>query len=167
MLKVNVGVSRKVSKDYNSRGFSLNLEGEVAVVLDDPEVVVARIKELYDLAEEALDQQIERAQSDDAMAKHEETAPRTNGPSRVSANGANGHRNGAGHDEPPPATEKQINYLLNIARRQKLSTSALEDRIADVLGHAVGLYELTKTQAAQVIDRLTGEATQNRVRAAG
>ncbi len=47
MLKANVGLSRKLSKDYNSTGFSLNLEGEVNATLDDPEAVIERIRELY------------------------------------------------------------------------------------------------------------------------
>jgi len=29
MLRVNVGLSRKLSKDYNSTGYSVNLDGEV------------------------------------------------------------------------------------------------------------------------------------------
>jgi len=33
MLRVNVGMSRKLSKDFNSTGFSVNLEGEVCGTL--------------------------------------------------------------------------------------------------------------------------------------
>jgi hypothetical protein len=29
MLSVNIGLSRKLSKDYNSTGYSVNLDGEV------------------------------------------------------------------------------------------------------------------------------------------
>lgn len=53
MFKVNVGLSRKLSRDYNSTGFSLNLERELCVGTDDPEVLIEKIKEVYDLAEEA------------------------------------------------------------------------------------------------------------------
>lgn len=45
MLKVNVGLSRKLSRDSNSTGFSLNLEGELGVGPDDPEALVEKIKE--------------------------------------------------------------------------------------------------------------------------
>lgn len=31
MLRVNVGLSRKLTRDYNSTGFSINVEGEVCV----------------------------------------------------------------------------------------------------------------------------------------
>ncbi len=75
MLKVNVGLSRKVSKDYNSTGFSLNLEGEVCVPLDDPEMVIEKIKELYDLAEESLDQQVARYEEHSAIASRDAVPP--------------------------------------------------------------------------------------------
>jgi len=45
MLRVNVGLSRKLSRDYNSSGFSLNLEGEICVGLDDPEAMIERVKD--------------------------------------------------------------------------------------------------------------------------
>ena len=54
MLKVNVGMSRKVSKDFNSTGFSVNLEGEIGAPVNDPEFVIEEIKKFYDLAEESL-----------------------------------------------------------------------------------------------------------------
>ena len=60
MLKVNVGLSRKLSRDFNSTGYSVNLEGEVANPVDDPEGVIEKIREYYDLAEEALRDQVER-----------------------------------------------------------------------------------------------------------
>ncbi len=44
MLKVNVGMSRKVSKDFNSTGFSVNLEGKIAAPVNDPELVIEEIK---------------------------------------------------------------------------------------------------------------------------
>ena len=44
MLKANVGLSRKLSENYQSTGFSLNLEGEINATLDDPESVIERVK---------------------------------------------------------------------------------------------------------------------------
>lgn len=71
MLKVNAGLSRKLSRDYNSTGFSLNLEGELCVGPDDPEAMIEKIKEFYDLAEEALNQQIERYAGESAIASRD------------------------------------------------------------------------------------------------
>jgi hypothetical protein len=170
MLRVNVGLSRKLSKDYNSTGFSINLDGEVTASTSDAEAVVEQVKELFDLAEEALDQQIERAQSETAIAGRDEerpTAP-TNGVNGRSKPVSNGHsrlppENGNGHSD-DIATNKQINYLLSIGKRQRLSTIQLENRIAEILGRVVGLYELSKRDAARVIDELTATVTNGRAR---
>jgi len=62
MLRVNVGLSRKVSRDYNSTGFSTNIDGEVTAPVSDAEAVIEQVKQLYDLAEEALDVEISRYQ---------------------------------------------------------------------------------------------------------
>lgn len=158
MLKVNVGLSRKLSKDYNSEGFSINVEGEVVAQTSDAEAVVEQIKELYDLAEEALNQQVERVQSNSAIASRDEEsrANRHNGNGRPEASG-NGHRdtasNGNGRKD-EPATNKQIQFLLSIGKRMRLSTAALEGEIEQILGRQVNLYDLTKRQAGQVIDQL-------------
>jgi len=175
MLRVNVGLSRKLSKDYNSTGFSINLDGEVTASTSDAEAVVEQVKELFDLAEEALDQQIERAQSETAIAgrDEEQPSPPTNGVNgrnnpvsnghspRTTAENGNGHGNGHTDDV---ATNKQVNYLLSIGKRQRLSTIQLEHRIEEILGRAVGLYELSKRDAARIIDELTATVTNGRGR---
>jgi hypothetical protein len=162
-LKVNVGVSRKASKDYQSHGYSLNIEGEVLANTSDPDKLVEEIKEIYDLAEEALDQQIERSHSTSAIANHDEeprTAVRHEASERRAAP-ENGRRSppsdGNGHKD-EAATNKQIQYLLSIGKRMKLSTAALEGEIEQLLGEQVGLYDLTKKQAGVVIDGLTTTA---------
>lgn len=184
MLKVNVGLSRKLSRDYNSTGFSLNLEGELCVGLDDPEAMIERIKEFYDLAEEALSQQVERYQSDSAIAGRD-TEPRPAGHNGTQSNGSsppqNGtatetsHQNGNGQNgngqhggngqsaNGNAATNKQVQFLLNLAKRHGLTTQQLEGRIEELIGRKVGVYQLTKQEAGQVIDVLNqnGTATAN------
>lgn len=165
MLKVNVGLSRKLSKDYNSEGFSINLEGEVSAAVNDPQAVVEQVKELYDLAEEALAQQIERTQSTAAIASRDEE-PRSAGHEgngrRVPENNRRPSSNGNGHKPDDPATNKQIQYLLSIGKRMRLSTAALEKEVAEILGKEVGLYDLSKKDAAVVLDQLTSTAGTNR-----
>lgn len=158
MLRVNVGLSRKLSKDYNSTGFSLNLEGEICAPMDDPEAVIERIREFYDLAEEALSDQIQRYEETDAIARREGDPPNHNGNGNgQSATNGNGRSSG----KAPPttqeeaATNKQIQFLLTIARRQELTTAALEVEIGKILGHPVGIYQLSKREAGQVLDALT------------
>ena len=169
MLKVNVGLSRKVSRDYNSTGFSLNLEGELCVTLDDPEAMIEKIKEFYDLAEEALNQQIERYEGESAIAsRDEQPSARSNGPSNgvahneqssnaTSNQNGNGHTNHNGNGQASNAdvaTSKQIQFLLNLGKRQGLTLSQLESRIEGILSKKVGVYDLTKREAGEVIDAL-------------
>lgn len=181
MLRVNAGLSRKLSRDYNSTGYSINVEGEVCVPLDDPERLLDKIRELYDLADESLRDQIERDASLAAIAAHDapaEPAP----PARRFANAnritplnrvaaplaaplpmappaAPTAAPAAAGEAEPAATNKQVQFLLSIGKRQGLSTPQLETRVAEVLGRAVGLYDLTKREAGMVLDRLTAEAT--------
>lgn len=164
MFKVNVGLSRKLSRDYNSTGFSLNLERELCVGTDDPEILIEKIKEVYDLAEEALNQQIERHEADSAIASRDEAPPPQNGQRH---NGANRlppmnpeprpkPENGNGHaPNGDVATNKQVQYLLNLGKRHGLTPPQLEDRIESILGKRIGVYDLTKKEAGDLIDALS------------
>ena len=174
MIRVNVGLSRKLSKDYNSTGYSINIDGEITAPVSDATAVVEEVKQLYDLAEEALDLQIERSQGDAAMASRDELqrSP-TNAPANGNSNGngnsrrrsssngqsqrSNNDRRNGGH-APEPATNKQVQYLLSIGKRQRLSTIQLEREIERITGETIGVYDLSKRQAAQVIDALTSDA---------
>jgi hypothetical protein len=195
MLRVNVGLSRKLSKDYNSTGYSVNLDGEVTAPASDPEGVIEQVRELFDLAEEALNVQVERSQSVDAIASHDEGA-RPQAHNGRNGNGANGNgangskdangtngsngtngtngsnrpnteqrrsqgqasngngRNGNGR-QPEPATNKQIQFLLNLGKKQRMSKLQLEGRVAEILGCECGIYDLTKQDACVILDTLT------------
>lgn len=174
MLRANVGLSRKLSKDYNSTGFTINLDGEITAPISDPEGVIEQVKELFDLAEEALSQQIDRTQSDAAIASHDEE-PRTQVPVNRNGHGNNGSngtqhangtnrikdqkpaippQNGNGHEE-QPATNKQIQYLLSIGKRLRMTTVQLEKKIAEIIGRPVGVYDLSKMAAGIVIEALS------------
>ena len=156
MLKVNCGLSRKLSKDYQLTGYSLNIEGEITAPVSAPDAVVEQVKEIFDLTQAALDAQIERSQSDSAIAAHDEQLQQEgNGRQPIAENGrcvpasnGNGHKDDA-------ATDKQLQYLLSLGKRLKLSTAALETTFEQILGEQVGLHDLTKRQAGIVIDALT------------
>jgi hypothetical protein len=172
MLTVNVGLSRKLTHDYNSHGFSINLEGEIPVDRNDGEAVVDSIQELYDLTEEALQRQIERYESDSALASHDDPAPSSApqtppspkpesspAPKSNSENGAPHNRIAGGE----VATNKQIQFLLTLAKRMKLSKPKLEKRIEEILGESIDVYDLSKRDAGIVLDTLTDKqpATSN------
>ncbi len=164
MLKINIGLSRKLSENFNSHGFSLNLEGELCVDLRDTEVVIERVQEFYDLADEALSRQIERYESDSAIASHDaeepilsqtlvkETAP-TRKSTPINRLPATEKPNGEA------ATNKQIQFLLNLGKRKGLSKSQLEEQIAERLGRNLTVYDLTKKEAGLVLDTLTSQVT--------
>ena len=170
MLKVNVGMSRKVSKDFNSTGFSVNLEGEIGAPVNDPELVIEEIKKYYDLAEESLKVQIERYQDDGVIearpasngqhrngdhqnGHHEDGKPANKPSSSGHVNRLNG--NAAHADEPfhPPATNKQIQFLLTLGKREGLTKPQLEQRAKSILGRETDLHDLTRREAGNVIDQ--------------
>jgi hypothetical protein len=168
MLKVNVGLARKLSRDFNSTGFTINLEGEVLAPVNETETVVERIQEFYDLAEEALLRQIERYQSDEAIASRDEpTVTAAPLPAKPTARSAKAEEttthspsrlpNSAQTASGESATNKQIQFLLNLSKRSGLTTPQLENRIADILGQRTGLYDLSKRDAGAVLDALTAD----------
>jgi hypothetical protein len=173
MLKANVGLSRKVSENYNSNGFSLNLEGEINATLDDPEAVIQRVKELYDLAEEALNQQLDRHQSDSAIASRDDdhqhpNEGRSNGRPSPTSDHPTPSRNGQRDERSQngePATNKQIQFLQTLAKRQKLFGPKLEAFIEETIGRRCTPFDLLKKEAGAIIEALNPEeAGDNRRR---
>jgi len=167
MIRANVGVSRKMSKDYNSTGFSLNLDAEIHATLDDPEAVVERIKELYDLAEEALDRQISESQGDDSFAHRGNGYPANAHAATSASNGhdhGNGNGNGNGNGKSAnaePASNKQVQFLTTLGKRRKLFAAKLEEFIEETIGRRCSPYDLTKKEAGRVIDALNPEGNGN------
>jgi hypothetical protein len=157
MLRVNVGLSRKLTANFNSTGFTLNLEGEVNAPLDDPDAVIERIKEYYDLADEALRQQVERHEGGldpTTQAEPRAIAPVPNRPAEPPPpppaprpQPAPNHqpRTGPGDDA---ATPNQIRFIQALAKMQRLSSAQLDAAVNDTLGHLCPLHQLTKKQAA-------------------
>ena len=169
MLKVNVGLSRKLSRDFNSTGFSVNIEGEVLADLNDAEATFVKIQEFYDVAEETLARQIDRYESDSAIAARDEPVSTPSQPpqrqtlnvsaspkSQTSAAAPSSQRTSPGSSE--LATNKQIQFLLSIGKRHGLTTPKLEDRVAEILGRRIGLYELSKRDAGVVLDSFTANS---------
>jgi hypothetical protein len=169
MLTATVNLNRKITRDYNSTGYGVSIEGEINAPLDDPEAVLERIKELWSVAEESLAVEIDRDQSESAIGRRDEepqppSNPRTANtpvppPNRSQQQSRGNGDSRRGNDE--TATNKQCQYLLNIAKRQRLSTQALEGKIEQIIGHPSGVYQLTKREAGMVIDALTGRGTSD------
>jgi hypothetical protein len=179
MLRANVGVSRKVSRDYQSTGYTVNLDGEIPFPTEDADGVLAKIAELFDLAHEAIGREIERDQGDASIARRDEPAkapappktappkPRFNGrlknhspqlesPSTSpSAGNGNGSPNGPGNGTTEPATNKQVQFLLSMAKRLGLNAAQIGDEIKTIAGRECGPYDLTKKEAGKILDSWT------------
>ena len=175
MLRANVGLSRKVSRDYQSTGYSVNLDGEIPFTADDPEAVLEKIKELYDLAQEAINREVDRDQSEAAIGRWDEepAVPSGNDQSGTAASQpplatnqggrqsqqvqGSGQRGGNGD----AATNKQVQFILTMGKRFKLSTPQLEHHISQIIGRKCGVYDLTKKEAGLVLDQFTNGGNGN------
>lgn len=172
MLKANVSLSRKLSHNFNSDGFSVSLEGEIPFPVNDADGVLEKVRELFDLAQEALNREVERVHADSNFPPMEEQkSPQVSLPSPVPKVSSGPNYNSparANHSAPPtgspppgsgpkeePASNKQIQFVLNLSRRYQLTTQQLEHRIAQVLGRRCNLYEVTKKEAGLILDQLT------------
>ncbi len=131
MLKLNAGLSRKVGEpDYGSRGASVNLELEVeSNLIHDADGLMDRIRRLFTLARQAVDEELGRA-----------------GPPAAPRSGSNG--NGQ-----RPATASQVRAIRAIAERLSLDPERVT---RDAAG--AGLDTLTLRQASQLIDELKRRA---------
>jgi hypothetical protein len=178
VLRANVSLSRKISRDYNSTGYSIAIDGEVPFSTDDAEGVLEKVGELFNLAQEALDREIGRDQSEDAIGRRDAeprqpTQPPPSPPPPTPQN--NGHTNGLyrgnarataplpmnrpaahnGNGHPDAATPKQLEFVKTMARRFRLNDNQLEHRITEILGRPCHLQQLTKNEAGLVLDNLT------------
>ena len=83
-LTINVGLSRKASKDFQSTGTSINLCAELdQSLLTRPNELQAAVDELYQLAEASLDRQANSAATELPRARDSNShTPRVNGNGR-------------------------------------------------------------------------------------
>ncbi len=158
MLRASVSLSRKVSRDFDSSGYAVTLDGEVPYPLDDADAVLEKVSELFHLAEEALATEIERDQRRQPEQGH--AAPPQPSPPVKShrAEPLPMNRPAASHDSTPPpgsATSKQLQFLQNLGKRKGLSRDDLDGVVAQVLGSAKRVGDLSKREAGRLIDHLT------------
>ena len=151
-LSINVGLSRKASKNYQSTGVSINVTAELdQALLAKPEELQQQIDDLYAQAEQAIQRQVQSYAGPTAGQPRPANGPARprNGattPARLSTR-SNGHDNG--RSTPAGATESQRRAIDAIAQRLDL------DAVAEVQQEfGLDLDRLTIRQASQVIDHL-------------
>jgi len=165
-LSINVGLSRKASRDYQSTGVSINVIAELdATLLSKPDELQAQVANLYNQAESALEQQANGMSQREPSPRSENGDRRparsngnaghangdrgyANGSRRVGGSG-NGNGNGNGHGNGGGMTDSQRRAITAISRRLNVDP-ALEAR--DVLG--AELDHLSVRQASELIDHL-------------
>jgi hypothetical protein len=138
-LSINVGLSRKASKDYQSTGVSINVTAELDhALLARPEDLQQQIHGLYSQARQALERQ--------ASPPSQRPSPAHNGNGRE-------HR---GNDQ-APMTASQRRALLAIAKRLE---SDAGDESQRFLG--VPFDDLSLRQASELIDHLKAQPSSTR-----
>lgn len=177
-LTINVGLSRKASKDFQSAGYSLNLTAELdQALLGRPDELQQQIDALYRQAEDAIDRQAQGGSSADApVPSSASSGDRPNGWHRGGRNGhaggdrpgeryregvngrhaANGYGgeaarqgNGSRPSRGGGMTESQRRAITAIARRNGVDLAA---ECQDIIG--VAFDELLVRQASELIDHL-------------
>jgi hypothetical protein len=141
-LKASVGLSRKVGQEnYGSLGANCQLEIELDnALVNDAEAFHEKIRRLYALANQAVVDQLAR---------------NGNGTSQPPA--SNGSPSPQNNGDDPAASNKQIKYLLDLARQEhKMDLNQTATFCQQTVGVS-DVYQLTKSQASAVIDRLNGK----------
>ena len=158
-MSINVGLSRKASKDYQSTGVSINVTAELdSALLQKPAELQAQIDALYGQAESAIDRQVKAYGAETtpaAPARVNGDRFRNNG--HAAATGTDGHHptNGNGHRNGDGMTASQRKAIEAIARRANIDP---EQECQDLFGSA--LNELTIRQASGFIDHLKEQAPE-------
>ena len=140
MLKLNVGLSRKVGEaNYGSRGASVNLELEVESGLaSDPDALRDRARQLFRMARASVDEEL-NGNGHSSNGNQTEIKQLSTG----NGGGGNGHR----------ATDKQLGYARQLAGQ----IQGLGVRRLDVLANrmfAKPIAELSTLDASGLIDTI-------------
>jgi hypothetical protein len=148
MLKLNVGLSRKVGEaNFGSRGASVHLELEAESTLAaDAKTLQERIRSLFRLARSSVDEELA------SHASGEKTA--ANG--HTNGHSGNGKVNSAAHPTVRSATASQIRAIHAIASRRKID---LERELMTQFGCRFA-EQLSLAQASQFIDTLKNVAPE-------
>jgi len=147
-LSINVGLSRKASKNYQSNGVSINIVAELdAALLARPEELQQQIDGLYQQAQNAIDRNTTTPEPRRSVngRNYSDRNDRHRGDDYGQANG-NGQtrRNGNG-----AMTESQRRAILAIARR---CNADVDYEAREIIG--ADFDDLTLRQASELIDHL-------------
>ena len=141
MLKLNASFSKKVpvpGEEYSSQSFHASIECECADALT-AEQLQAKIHETFDLVKTAVE-----AELNGKPAAKTEPAPQTAKPEPAKPDAAK-------------ASNRQVKYLLDLAKGKGLTLSALNARVHDRF-KVESVYDLGRKDASKLVDELKAAA---------
>jgi hypothetical protein len=151
-MSVNVGLSKKASRDYQSTGVSINVTAELdSALLAKPDELQQQIDGLYAQAENAIARQVRRSAADAPSASRAPVRQSTNGDTYRRNGSPPTHVNGSRHAG--AMTESQRRAIESIARRAGLDPN---QEAQELMG--VPFDQLTLRQASELIDALKQQA---------
>ena len=160
-LSINVGLSRKASKDYQSTGVSINVTAELdQSLLAKPDDLQKQIGELYSQAESALQSQASRMVVPDRQPyRHSRSDYNDRRPTRQSRDNYPPRDNG-GYDNRRRGFGGNGGNGGLMSQSQRRAIGAIADRLSidphlearDIIG--VELDELNIREASELIDHL-------------
>jgi hypothetical protein len=145
-LSINVGLSRKASKNYQSTGVSINLTAELdQSLLARPEELQRQIGDLYFQSQNALDHQADALRDPKTRnnGQNDHGRDRRSGYERTNPNSGNGDR----HDSAMTASQRRA--ILAIAKRWDIN---LDGECRDFIDEEFD--RLSIRQASELIDHL-------------
>lgn len=144
-LKVTAGQSRKLTHNYNSQGFNLNIEAELpANAIDDTETLASTANHLFQLVHDLLEEQVRNHSPEATTEQTPDNGGRRSYRSRPRGNGdGNGHRG---------ITAAQSKAIQNMAKRLGYDPETVTHE-----EFGTPLAKLTIKQASDTIDILKKE----------
>jgi hypothetical protein len=154
-LSINVGLSRKASRDYQSTGVSINVTAELdATLLTKPDELQHQIDGLYAQARGAIDRQVRSPEPRGTNGDNRDQAPRRyqrsdHGRSNGNGNGHGNRTNGNGNNGASLMTTSQRRAILSIAER---ANANIDVECREIIG--TPFDALSVREASQLIDHL-------------
>ena len=142
MLKLNASFSKKVPADeeFSSQSYHASIEAELPDGLTDKQLK-DKIHDTFELVRESVEAEIGNVQSNGSESRQHIRYPQ-------------GKRSsGNKQQDNIPASTKQINYLLDLARTQGMKPGELLEQAG-----VTDLKRLTKVECSRLIDELNGNA---------
>jgi hypothetical protein len=151
MLKLNASYSKKVpvqGEDYSSQSYHCSMEVELSDALE-PEQIQAKIHDTFAMVRDAVEVELHGS-----APKVEQARPpmRVLSQPEAPARGAAPARNSG-----EKATNKQIKYVLDLAKSRGIGLSEVNARVQKAYG-AESVYDLDRKSASRLVDELKAAA---------